>query len=107
MTDFNGKTRIVVDLTKMKSNEGRKIDRSHIYICGFWSYGGRPFKIKSIFLSNDPNAAGVESVTATDGPVNVYNMQGMMIRSNVPANEATCGLPAGIYIINGKKVLVR
>lgn len=106
MTDFNGKTSVVVDLRNLKSNQGRKVDSSHIYIAGFWTYGGKPFRIKSIFLSNDPNAAGVESVTVSDASVNVYNMQGMLIRSNVPANEATYGLPAALYIVGGKKVIV-
>jgi len=42
-----------------------------------------------------------------DNLVNVYNMQGVMLRHNVAQNEATQGLPNGIYIVGNKKVLVR
>lgn len=37
----------------------------------------------------------------------VYNLQGMAVRRNVPATEATAGLPAGIYIVAGRKVMVK
>ena len=43
---------------------------------------------------------------AAGGLVNVYNLQGMMVRSNVVAEEASVALPAGIYIVNGKKIAV-
>ena len=42
-----------------------------------------------------------------DGPVDVYNLQGMPVRKGVMTDEATQGLPAGIYIVNGKKILVK
>lgn len=42
-----------------------------------------------------------------DAPVRVYNLQGIVVRANVPASEATVSLPAGVYIVNGKKVYVR
>lgn len=44
---------------------------------------------------------------ADNGPVNVYNMNGQLIRQNVERNDATTGLPSGIYIVGGKKVIVR
>lgn len=44
---------------------------------------------------------------ADNGPVNVYNMNGQLIRQNVERNEATTGLPSGIYIVGGKKVIVK
>ena len=37
----------------------------------------------------------------------VYILQGMAVRLNVPATEATAGLPAGIYIVAGRKVMVK
>lgn len=42
-----------------------------------------------------------------NGPVNVYNTNGQLIRQNVERNEATTGLPSGIYIVGGKKVIVK
>lgn len=104
MYDFGNNTRVVVDLKNMKSNDGRKVDPSHLYIIGFWTYGGHKFKIKKIFPSNDPNANAVEGISSEgDNLVDVYNMQGVILRKRVNAQEATAGLPAGIYIIGGKK----
>lgn len=39
--------------------------------------------------------------------VNVYNLQGVKIRSNISKESATANLPAGLYIVGDKKVLVR
>ena len=39
--------------------------------------------------------------------VNVYNTQFMLLKQGVRADEATKGLPSGIYIIGNKKVLVK
>ena len=39
--------------------------------------------------------------------VDVYNLQGVRVRKGVKRSEATQGLPQGIYIINGEKVLVK
>ncbi|MDE5998165.1 MAG: hypothetical protein K2G77_08160, partial [Muribaculaceae bacterium] len=101
MYDFNGRTRIAVDLRNMKSSENRTVDPSHLYIIGFWTYGGHHFKVKKIFPANDPNATAVESVDEennAEGPV--YNMQGIRVASTI--YEVTA---PGIYIINGKKIL--
>ena len=38
-------------------------------------------------------------------PVDVYNLQGVQLRKNVERGEALKGLPAGIYIVGGKKVV--
>ena len=44
-----------------------------------------------------------EYQTLTD----VYSLSGVRVRSQVSVSEATKGLPKGIYIVNGKKVIVR
>ncbi len=49
----------------------------------------------------------INTDTASNGPVDVYNMNGQLLRQNVERNEATKGLPSGIYIIGGKKVIVK
>ena len=38
-------------------------------------------------------------------PVDVYSLQGVQLRKNVERGEALEGLPAGIYIVGGKKVV--
>lgn len=51
----------------------------------------------------------IQAVEADGGdvnaPVNVYNLQGILVRQNVLPAEALDGLASGIYIVAGKKVL--
>ena len=55
---------------------------------------------------------GKLTITQSDGikivsleqPVDVYNIQGQKVRSNVTSFE---GLPKGVYIINGRKVVIK
>lgn len=108
MYDFGSQSRIVVDLHNMKSNENRTVDPSHIYIVGFWTYGGHKFKVKKIFPTNDPDDTAVGSIASdTALTVDVFNLQGVAVRRNVPVIEATLGLPAGIYMVNNKKILIK
>ncbi|MBQ5408382.1 MAG: hypothetical protein IIU17_00535, partial [Muribaculaceae bacterium] len=39
--------------------------------------------------------------------VNVYNVQGMLLKQNIKAADALKELPRGIYIIGNRKVIVR
>ena len=49
----------------------------------------------------DPNASGVETINANKAPEGVYNLMGVKVA------DTTENLPAGIYIVNGKKVVVK
>ena len=53
MYDFGNNTRLVINLKNMVNENGEKLDPSHIYIAGIWTYGGSPVYLKRIFLSND------------------------------------------------------
>ncbi len=44
---------------------------------------------------------------AEAGPVDVYNLQGQLLRRQVDAATATEGLPSGTYIVGHKKIIVR
>lgn len=46
-------------------------------------------------------------VNAQSGPVNVYSIDGVLIKKNVKVSEATKGLAKGIYIVGNKKVAVQ
>ena len=48
---------------------------------------------------------GIENVTVADAKVNVYNLQGVVVKTNVKTANALDGLKQGIYIVNGKKVV--
>ena len=39
--------------------------------------------------------------------VDVYSITGVRLRAGVRANEATDGLCKGVYIVGGRKVVVR
>ena len=48
--DFKSSREITIDLHDMKDRSGNRIDPSHLYIVGFWSYGGKPIVIDSLVL---------------------------------------------------------
>ena len=54
-------------------------------------------------------ASGIEDATVVDNnaKVDVYTVSGVQVRKAVKAATATNGLPAGLYIVGGKKVLVK
>ena len=60
----------------------------------------------------DDVLAGISNVivdsNSSNGPVNVYTLDGRAVRSlpeGTSTADATSGLPSGIYIVNGKKVI--
>ena len=54
----------------------------------------------------DPNYSGIEGVDAESGLFTVYNLQGILVLRDAAADELKA-LPAGIYIVNGKKVALK
>ena len=54
---------------------------------------------------------GIDSITDENSKdaiyVNVYSIDGRLVKSKVHVNDALNGLQKGIYIMNGKKYLVR
>lgn len=56
--------------------------------------------------NDDDGSAGIENIITTTNPiVNVYNLQGIMVKCGVNEENALDGLPHGIYLINGKKIV--
>lgn len=88
-TSFGSETKIVLDLHNLKAYKDdactqfdHDINPSHIYIAGFWTYGGTPIYIKDIFLSNDGvNPTGVSQVALSDEVVSreYYTLTGAKI----------------------------
>lgn len=70
---------------------------------------GNPFNITAVVLRKENESSTL--VTAIEGDnnstVDVYSLQGVKIRSNMPKNSATENLPSGLYIVGNKKVLIR
>ena len=53
----------------------------------------------------DEGGNGIENVTTANAMVNVYNLQGVVVKTNVNTANALDGLKQGVYIVNGKKVV--
>lgn len=106
--DFGNSTRAVLDLNALKSTQNRKMDKSHLYIVGFWSLGGKPFRIRSVFPAMTADAAAVDEIEteAADRPVNVYDSMGRLVRRGVMSSAATEGLAPGLYIVGDRKISV-
>lgn len=102
----------LIDLSKAwKDDKSRKMDPSHIFYVGFWTYGHSPFVIREVYVTNDSdylNPSGISDIAVddADAPVNVYNLQGMLLMHGVSRAEAITSLPSGIYIIGGHKVAI-
>ena len=102
---------VVVDLNNMyKSNSKVKLDPSHIYGVGFWSFGGSPIIIDKVYLTNSDDyedPTGIEDVTVDKDPlVDVYTITGIKLRTQVRRSEVIRELPAGIYIVGREKIAI-
>lgn len=51
--------------------------------------------------------SGIAGIAAEKEIVNVYDLAGRVVRHNIDSANAVNGLAKGIYIVNGKKVLVK
>lgn len=49
-------------------------------------------------------ATGIQTVESTVAPVNIYDLSGRLVKKNATSAE---GLQEGIYLMNGKKVIVK
>ena len=47
---------------------------------------------------------GISTVMTLDRPCDIYDLQGRKVRSQVTTTE---GLPSGVYVVNGRKTMVR
>ena len=69
-------------------------------------------ELKAWVLDVDADNSGVETIgfgskDSDNAYVDVYNLLGVKIRSNVLRESATDNLPKGVYLVGNKKVLVR
>ncbi len=77
---------------------------------GFRAYiepTGVASEVRQMGISIDGVLTGLDQIEDGAGllPVSVYNLSGVLLRQGVPAREALQGLPAGVYMVNGKKVI--
>lgn len=75
--------------------------------CFYCAYSGGASQTKTLNYEVG-SKTGIEGIEAAEAAtVNVISLTGVVVRANVAADNATEGLPAGIYIVGGKKVLVK
>ena len=81
-------------------------DLSKVYIIDFWSRGGTIY-VDDVYLTNNDDyskqTTGITTIQRESENDVVYNLQGVKVGSR---NELK-SLPRGIYIIGGKKVVVK
>lgn len=70
---------------------------------GIWDLKTGYNKLTTVEVSGDPN--GVEEVGESEDTVTVTDLTGVSIKRDVKRSQALDGLPAGVYIVDGKKVI--
>lgn len=73
-----------------------------------YNYGASEFTPVQFSIYNG-TVTGLDGIATDDinASVNVYNMQGMMLKQGVAREDALTDLPAGLYIVGNKKMLKR
>ena len=110
MCDMGNETERVIELSNCYKDNGNKLDPSHIYIAGFWSYGGSAIRISDIYLTNSDDyvkPSGVGNIYEIIDPVvDVYTLSGMCIFTQILRSEAIKKLSPGIYILGAEKIMI-
>ncbi|MCH5227025.1 MAG: GH32 C-terminal domain-containing protein [Muribaculaceae bacterium] len=56
---------------------------------------------------SDPGSGGIEEIIDTlPEYVNVYNLNGVLVKRNIKSSDILTSLPNGIYVINSKKIAI-
>lgn len=67
--------------------------------------------VKGLEIGFDGSVTAIETVknngASADVLTDVYTVSGVCVRTQVRVAEATIGLPKGIYLVNGEKVIVK
>ena len=63
--------------------------------------------VVKVYYPTEGVDSGIAGIAAENTIVNVYDLAGRVVRHNIDSANAVNGLAKGIYIVNGKKVLVK
>ena len=112
---FGSSKEIVIDLDTCvytsTTSKGKALNRKTVRMVTFQNgTAGKTLSVKSMYLSNDSKFdTGISEVARQQeqGAVSVYTISGQLLRRNVSRQQATKGLPAGIYVVGGRKIMVK
>ena len=76
------------------------------YIFSGWSDAPETMPAADVVIEGTFTVDGIEAVV-TNRLVDVYTLQGVMVKRQIPVEELEHELPDGIYIVNGKKMVIR
>ena len=76
------------------------------YIFSGWSEAPETMPAADVVIEGTFTVDGIEAVV-TNRLVDVYTLQGVMVKRQVPVEELEQELPDGIYIVHGKKMVVK
>jgi len=93
---------VVIDLHDLKTASGEKLDPSHIRMAGFISKVEQSIYVKEVFPSMD----GETEATAIEAPVADDGIKNKDVYFDLSGRKVTHPTK-GIYIVNGKKVLIK
>ncbi len=111
---FGSNKRIIVNLQNAKYTSGGKkgqpLDTKNIHIVCFWANGNGTIVVDNMYLTNNSDYSPEGSTAIADiadadhSTTNVYTLTGILLRRNVQRSQALQGLPAGIYVMDNKKI---
>ena len=114
---FGSKKEIVIKLQEAKYTSGEKtgepLDLKNIHIVSFWGSNGRgSVSVSDMYLTNNDDysreeTTAIQATETTPAMVDVYGINGVCLRQQVDTKHALQGLSRGIYIVNGKKYIVK
>ena len=123
---FGSKKQIVVDFQTAKytsgDTKGQPLDTKNIRIVCFWGNGNGTIVVEDMYLTNNsdyspetPSAVEAVEYDNAQRPTGIYDLQGRRVgtlrssetSTSQPLNSSTSQLPKGIYIVNGRKVVIK
>lgn len=76
------------------------------YTFSGWSEVPKTMPAHDVVITGSFEANGIEEVM-TDTRVDVYNLQGIKVKEQVLSEELEKILPQGVYVVNGRKMVVK
>ena len=110
---FGDETLIAIDLSAARyttgSMQGEPLDTKNVRVVGFSGSGSGYMIVTDIYLTNTQETTSVHltNVAQPARPVSVSTLSGQLVRRAATRQQATQGLRPGIYVIDGRKCVVK